>query len=181
MAKSSKTDGNKAITAIIIAVAVIIILSAVIMAVNCAGNSRFTVKYNGKNLSNRDKIILPMDGESHFEISGAKGQCIIFITVSKDFEYYAGDKIFYFQNMDLTPFFLLEETRTENSFSLQCTAANNGLKGILTAAHDGAEITGDLPQLAYPYRLTVTSAGGEQITIFFAPLGISLSESVLYF
>ena len=181
MSKKTNTVTGKVITAAAIAAAVIILVTVIVVAVNCAGKSGLTVKLGGRKLSNRDKIVIPMTGEEKFEYSADEGDIIVTVSISEDFEYFAAGERCRAKDLDLTPLFISDETKTESGFTLQCTQGKYELKKVLSAAHGGAEISGDIPELSYPFRLTVATTTGKQLSVYFVQINLALSQTEYVF
>lgn len=167
----------KAISVAVIALAVIMIFAIAFISVRCADKSELTVMLNGKKLYNHDKIVIPMTGEAKFEYSATEGDINATVSISGDFEYYADGKSCHARELDLTPLFISDETKTESGFTLQCMQNVFDLSKVLSEAHGGAEITGYIPELSYPFRLTVATTAGKLINIYFAQINISLSQT----
>lgn len=176
MAKSNKSE-NRIKTAAILVAAILILLSFVLIIVNCIGkaSSTFTATYNGKVITSGRSFILPYSGEAQLEFSGYDGELIIEVLPNvdskTDFEYTVDGKTYRFSETELTSVFITEKI-ADGKFKISCEPQKFALANVLLTAQSGVVLTSAIPRMDYPFKLVAATTAGERLEFSFAQFGI---------
>lgn len=144
--------------------------------INDLVNPVFRVECNGVAYTGADNTLeLPQEGKLKFEVkctNGYKLKVTPNVTAETDFTYTVAGYEYPYSEEDLTGYVVADDDIYGDCFYIDC-AKDNTLNGVLSRIWGGAEITlnGDLP---YPYKLTVTSDSGEDISILLSPYSLWL-------
>lgn len=118
-------------------------------------------------------LTLPAEGNVLFEVSGTDDYTVKVVSNIEEngtagtvaYYYLVDGRLALFSNDDYTEQFI-KDLSAPNFFYIDCGSGSFDLETLLTAMHGAESVTLHIPEdLEYPYKLIVTSAEGEEITI----------------
>lgn len=140
-------------------------------------NPVFRVEFNGISYTgSNNTFVLPQEGRLKFDVkctSSYKLKVTPNVTAETDFTYTVKGRIYNFGDEDLTGYIVADDDIYGECFYIDCTK-DYTLKGVLSRIWGDAGITlnGDVQ---YPYKLTVISDSGEEVTILLSPYVLSVT------
>lgn len=124
----------------------------------------FRIEYNGETLTGTENsITLPESGQARFEVKGTNGYTVKVIP-NADFYYTVGNQTYNFRDEDITQAIINADNVYKNAFVIDCFPEYYSLQNVLSRIWNGAEVSFEVENLLFPYRINVISANGETIS-----------------
>lgn len=134
-------------------------------------NSTFRVEYNGiEYASDGDNVaILPENGTARFNIKNG-GNCAVRVVPNVDFKFdFGGEELSFKDEVDLTRYFIDSSGFSAGCFEINCTPNAFKISSFLSTIYgDAVSVPDNLSNEEYYYKVYVTAASGETISILLA-------------
>lgn len=178
---------SKIVKGLSVLILIALLIGAIIAILHFAGIGKddikdvfkpeFRVECNGVTYKGADNtLILPHTGKLKFDVKCSNGYKIKVtpnVTPETDFTYTVAGYEYPYSEEDLTGYIVAGEDIYNECFYIDCTQ-DYTLKGVLSRIWGGADITLN-GECEFPYKLTVTSDSGEDISISLYPYGLSVA------
>lgn len=187
--------GKKLVKTLAALILIVLLIGSIIAILHFAGIGKddikdvfkpeFRVECNGVTYKGADNtLILPQQGKLKFDVkctNGYKLKVTPNVTAETDFTYTVAGYEYPYSEEDLTGYIVAGEDIYDKCFYIDCFQ-DNTLNGVLSRIWGGADITLN-GECEFPYKLTVTSDSGEEITIFLSPFrfSVTLTPDHVYF